>query len=166
MAGARACPQFPRRCGSCVGEQRTAAEANCGQEGHSRMRLLLLAIGAVLGAFSRYYLGTRLNTAHFPYGTLLINVSGCLVIGFFGVLATERLAISPNLRVAIQIGFLGSYTTFSSFGYETWRMLDDGRLGAALVSFAATNGLGFAAVALGAVAARALALAQAGGMTP
>jgi len=120
------------------------------------VKLIMLAIGAILGAFSRYFLGGWLNTTDFPYGTLLINVSGCLVIGLFGTLASEKLSIDPNLRIAIQIGFLGSYTTFSSFGYETLRFFDEGNLRAALLNVLGNNGIGLIAVWIGMVMARAL----------
>lgn len=120
------------------------------------MRLVLLAIGAVLGAFSRYFLGAWLNTADFPIGTMVINVTGCLAIGFFATLVTEKIAVDANMRIAIQIGFLGSYTTFSSFGYETLRLAESGLTARAVLNFLGNNGLGLAAVWLGMVAARAL----------
>lgn len=126
--------------------------------------LIWLAVGAVLGALSRYFLGTWLNTAGFPYGTMWVNVTGCLIIGFFGTLVSERITVDPNLRLAIQVGFLGSYTTFSSFGYETLRLLDAGHGGRALLNLLGNNGLGLGAVWLGMLAARALPVAQVGPM--
>src|SRR5262249_44145988 len=62
----------------------------------------------------------------FPYGTLLINLTGCLLLGFIGQLTLNRMLISSDLRIAIAVGFFGGYTTFSSFGWETAKMLEDG----------------------------------------
>ena len=62
----------------------------------------------------------------FPYGTLLINLSGCLLLGFIGQITLNRLLVSADMRMAIAVGFFGGYTTFSSFGWETAKMLEDG----------------------------------------
>jgi CrcB protein len=62
----------------------------------------------------------------FPYGTLLVNLSGCFLLGLIGQFTLNRLVISPDWRVAIAVGFFGGYTTFSSFGWETAKMLEDG----------------------------------------
>jgi len=62
----------------------------------------------------------------FPYGTLLINLSGCLLLGFIGQLTLNRILISSDMRIAIAVGLFGGYTTFSSFGWETAKMLEDG----------------------------------------
>ncbi len=62
----------------------------------------------------------------FPYGTLVVNLSGCLLLGFLGQLTLNRMVISPEWRIAMTIGFFGGYTTFSSFGWETAKMLEDG----------------------------------------
>jgi len=62
----------------------------------------------------------------FPYGTLLINLSGCFLLGLIGQLTLNRMLISSDLRIAIAVGFFGGYTTFSSFGWETAKMLEDG----------------------------------------
>jgi CrcB protein len=62
----------------------------------------------------------------FPYGTLLVNLTGCFFLGMIGQFTLNRLVISPDWRVAIAVGFFGGYTTFSSFGWETAKMLEDG----------------------------------------
>jgi CrcB protein len=62
----------------------------------------------------------------FPWGTIVINVSGAFLLGFLFTILTERLSVSPWLRSAIAIGFLGAYTTFSTFSLETYRLLADG----------------------------------------
>ena len=93
------------------------------------MRLTLIAIFGAIGTLARYGLqgfvhsGTR---GTFPYGTLLINLSGCFLLGLIGQFTLNRMVISPDWRVAITVGFFGGYTTFSSFGWETAKMLEDG----------------------------------------
>lgn len=93
------------------------------------MRLVLIAIFGALGTLARYGLGgvvqVRAGTT-FPYGTLLINLSGCFLLGLIGQFTLNRIVISPDWRVAIAVGFFGGYTTFSSFGWETAKMLEDG----------------------------------------
>ena len=93
------------------------------------MKLFLIALFGAVGTLCRYGLQglvqTRMGTT-FPYGTLLINLTGCLLLGFLGQLTLNRLLISSDLRIAIAVGFFGGYTTFSSFGWETAKMLEDG----------------------------------------
>jgi CrcB protein len=121
------------------------------------MRTLLAGAGGFIGAAARYWLGglvhRQLGTA-FPYGTLLINVSGCFAIGFLAVLAEERLALGPGARVFWMIGVLGGYTTFSSFGYETMALFREGSTAAALLNVGAQVFLGLLAVWSGAALAR------------
>ncbi len=122
------------------------------------MTYLLISIGAVLGANARYLVGgwvaDRLGPA-FPFGTLVINVTGSLVIGFVLTLAAERL-VAPWVRTAVAIGFLGSYTTFSTFSFETMALIEDGALLRAAVNVGASVGAALAGVYLGTVLARAL----------
>lgn len=93
------------------------------------MRLALIAIFGALGTLARYGLQGLVQmriAGTFPYGTLLVNLSGCFLLGLIGQLALNRMVISPDWRVAIAVGFFGGYTTFSSFGWETAKMLEDG----------------------------------------
>ncbi|MDA0268910.1 MAG: CrcB family protein, partial [Cyanobacteria bacterium] len=79
---------------------------------------IAISFGAMAGALSRYYLTLGFNEwfgTAFPFGTGFINGSGAFMMGFFATLAIERTLISPDLRLAIAVGFLGSYTTFSSY---------------------------------------------------
>jgi CrcB protein len=88
-----------------------------------------ISLGAIFGALSRYYLGlwlTQLVGTSFPYNILLINMSGCFVMGFFTTLALGRLInISPDIRLLMTTGFLGSYTTFSTYELDTARLLQE-----------------------------------------
>ena len=93
------------------------------------MRLILIAIFGAIGTLARYGLQgvvqVRTGSA-FPYGTLLVNLSGCFLLGLIGQFTMNRLVIPADWRVAIAVGFFGGYTTFSSFGWETAKMLEDG----------------------------------------
>ena len=92
--------------------------------------ILYLSIGAILGAVLRFLIthySSELSHHHgFPFGTLLVNLSGCFLLGLLGQFTLNRMVISPDWRVAIAVGFFGGYTTFSSFGWETAKMLEDG----------------------------------------
>ena len=114
--------------------------------------ILLVAIGGALGAVARYLVATafahRLG-AQWPWGTLFINLTGCVLISLFLGASAERMAHS-NLRYLLPIGFVGAYTTFSTYEYETLRLFQLGRAGGALAYVAASNVLGFAAVCAGA----------------
>jgi fluoride exporter len=93
------------------------------------LRLLFIAAFGAIGTLARYGLQglvqVRTGSA-FPYGTLLINLSGCFLLALTYQFTVNRMVISPDLRVAIGVGFFGGYTTFSSFGWETAKMLEDG----------------------------------------
>ncbi len=93
------------------------------------MRVLLIAIFGAIGTLTRYGLQgvVQVRTGGvFPYGTLLINLTGCFLLGLLGQFTMNRIVISPDWRVAMTVGFFGGYTTFSSFGWETAKMLEDG----------------------------------------
>ncbi len=93
------------------------------------MKIFLIALFGALGTLARYGLQgvvqIRMGSS-FPYGTLLINLTGCFLLGLIGQFTLNRIVISPDWRVAIAVGFFGGYTTFSSFGWETAKMLEDG----------------------------------------
>jgi CrcB protein len=93
------------------------------------LRLTLIAIFGAIGTLARYGLQgvVQVRTGGaFPYGTLIVNLSGCFLLGLIGQFTLNRLVISPDWRVAVAVGFFGGYTTFSSFGWETAKMLEDG----------------------------------------
>src|SRR3989338_8526194 len=93
------------------------------------MQIVLLAVFGVLGTLLRYGLQGWVQNqtgAMFPTGTLAVNLLGCLLIGGLNRLALDHLWFPPEWRIALTIGFLGAFTTFSAFGYETFRMIEDG----------------------------------------
>ena len=93
------------------------------------MRLFLIATFGAIGTLARYGLQGLLQIrmgSTFPYGTLFINLTGCFFLGLLGQIMLNRMIISPEWRVAITVGFFGGYTTFSSFGWETAKMMETG----------------------------------------
>jgi len=93
------------------------------------LKLLLIALFGAVGTLARFGLQGVVQIrmgSMFPYGTLLVNLSGCFLLGLIGQLTLNRMLVSSDLRLAIAVGFFGGYTTFSSFGWETAKMLEDG----------------------------------------
>lgn len=120
---------------------------------------LWLSFGAVLGASARYFisrLAAKLISADFPYGTLFINVTGSLLLGFFLIWTTERALADPRWRLIIAIGFCGSYTTFSSFAFESFAYFEQGHWVMFATNVLANNLLCLAAVIAGAAVARGI----------
>ncbi|HAM00605.1 MAG TPA: fluoride efflux transporter CrcB [Acidimicrobiaceae bacterium] len=123
------------------------------------MRGLWVGVAGFFGAMSRYWLDgwvTRLAGGGFPWGTLAVNISGCFVIGLLTTVLTERILPHPTVRVAVTVGFVGAYTTFSTFAYESLRQIQDGALGLAVANVVGSVVIGVAAAWLGVVAGRAL----------
>jgi fluoride exporter len=93
------------------------------------LQLVLIAIFGAVGTLARYFLQgivqVRAGSA-FPYGTLLINLTGCFFLGLIGQFSMNRMVLPAEWRLAITVGFFGGYTTFSSFGWETAKMLEEG----------------------------------------
>ncbi len=110
----------------------------------------LVALGGALGALARYAVGTwvqgRLPQSSFPWGTFVINTTGSFVLGFVATLLTERYLVSPHWRPLVAIGFVGAYTTFSTFEYETARLQSSWQ---ALGNLLGSVVLGYVAVWLG-----------------
>jgi len=93
------------------------------------LKIFLIALFGAIGTLARYGLQGVVQLrmgGGFPYGTLLINLTGCLLLGFIGQITLNRMLISADMRMAIAVGFFGGYTTFSSFGWETAKMLEAG----------------------------------------
>ena len=123
------------------------------------MNYVWIGLGAVAGATARYALSgyiARLFSASFPYGTLIINITGSLVLGFFLVLAGERMLLDPRWRLLIAIGFCGSYTTFSSYAFETFAAMESGQWTMMALNIVGNNALCLGAVVIGAAIARGL----------
>jgi CrcB protein len=115
-------------------------------------RLLLLALAGAGGTLCRYWLGGLMQWlcgTSFPWGTLTINVLGCLLFGFVWTLADERMLISPQARIVILTGFMGAFTTFSTFAFESAQLLSDAEWLRAFANIALENIVGMAAVFLG-----------------
>ena len=126
-------------------------------------RYLLIAIGAALGANARYLVGVWAGNylgADFPYGTLIVNIIGSFVLGFLLTLGTEQLQLSPEARLLLAVGFLGSFTTFSSYAVESMNLWRDAGLWRGLLNIAGNNLVGLFGAVLGAALARWL---QSGG---
>jgi fluoride exporter len=120
---------------------------------------LWIAVGAIIGASARYFLSTLIArdfASAFPYGTLLINITGSLVLGFFLVFSTERALLDPRWRLLIAVGFCGSYTTFSSYAFETFALAERGQWLLSGINIIASNILCLVAVLAGAALARGL----------
>jgi len=123
-------------------------------------QFLYISVGAILGANLRFLVGlwaSQQMGVGFPFGTLLVNVTGCFLIGLFYGLGETRITITPELRLFVAIGFLGAFTTFSSFGNETVNLIRSGDLWLALLNVAGNNLLGLVAVVAGVALARMLA---------
>lgn len=123
------------------------------------MNVLAISVGAVLGANARYLLGGWIADrwgASFPVGTLVINVTGSFLIGVVLTLVTERFIAPAWVRPLIAIGFLGSYTTFSTFSYETLALARDGSWIAAGTNIVLSVVASLVGVYLGTVLVRAV----------
>src|SRR5215210_6039067 len=122
-------------------------------------RYLAVAVGGALGAMLRFYLGGSVlarTATPFPTATFVINVTGSFMIGFFLTLVTERIPVNPHLRLAVAVGFVGAYTTFSTFEYETARLVEQKDFIRAFLNVVLSFVVGFIAVWGGIFAARML----------
>ena len=123
------------------------------------VKVFFVGIGGFLGAISRYgvalWIGQKWGRS-FPLGTLAVNISGCLLIGLFMPLLTERFLVNPQWRLFLTVGFLGAFTTFSTFEYETGALLRDGEWLFAGVNVVLSVMVGFVALKIGELIARAI----------
>ena len=123
------------------------------------MNYLWICLGAVVGASARSFLSgyvARHFSAVFPYGTLLINLTGSFVLGFFLIYSTERVLLDPRWRLLVAVGFCGSYTTFSSYTFESFALMEQGQWLLMSMNILFSNALCLAAVVAGAALARGL----------
>jgi len=117
------------------------------------LSIVFVALGGALGSVSRYLLGTWIQSVSksidFPFGTLMVNLIGCFVIGFLSQLAEARGVFTSETRALVFVGVLGGFTTFSSFGNDTINLLRDGEMVNALANVGANVILGLFLVWLG-----------------
>jgi CrcB protein len=121
--------------------------------------LLLIGVGGFAGAIARYLVDTVVSDrtgGGFPWGTLVINLSGSFVLGLLFALTTERAILPADIRGPVMIGFLGAYTTFSTFMLESWRLIEAGSWGAAIANLGGSVVLGLVAVVAGMAIGRAV----------
>ncbi|MFQ5430171.1 MAG: fluoride efflux transporter CrcB [Phycisphaerae bacterium] len=115
-------------------------------------KLLLITAAGGLGSLLRYLIagwGQRLAGPAFPLGTLIVNALGCLLIGLFAAALSGRILIREEHRIALTVGLLGGFTTFSSFSLETLGLVNDGQVFRAVLNVVLNVGLGLTAVWLG-----------------
>lgn len=122
-------------------------------------RWMLLSIGGILGTFLRYgvsfYL-PGLASGPFPYGTLAVNLSACLLLGFLDGLASARGMLGPDGRLLLMTGFCGAYSTFSTLIFESGRLVTDGEAAIALMNYVGSGVGGFILLRAGQALARVL----------
>ncbi len=120
---------------------------------------VIVSIGAIVGANARWVISryaARLLGPVFPYGTLIINIAGSLIVGFFIIWTTERVLVDPRWRLLIVVGFCGSFTTFSSYAFETMAYFEQGQWALMVANVLSNNLLCLGAVLAGMVLARVL----------
>jgi fluoride exporter len=122
------------------------------------LAIVLVGVGGFLGSVLRYLVGgwvhRVLDNPWFPYGTLFVNFTGCLIIGFLGGLTENRQVFNPEARLFLFLGVLGGFTTFSSFAYETSALLNDRQCVAASINVGLQVMLGLVAVWTGSFLSR------------
>ena len=121
------------------------------------IKYLMVGIGGFLGSVLRFWLGSFIGGrmgARFPYGTFVINVTGSFLIGMVLAVLATKAHWNSNWRYLIPIGFIGGYTTFSAFEYETFQLFQDGQLLTAMLNIALSVVIGFVGVWVGVVAGR------------
>jgi CrcB protein len=127
--------------------------------GTTMVNIFIIGMGGFLGAISRYgvalWIGQRWGR-NFPLGTFVINVSGSFLIGLLMSLFTERFMVNPQWRLMLVVGFLGAYTTFSTFEYETGTLMKDGEWLIAGLNVVLSVFAGFVALKLGEVIAKSI----------
>lgn len=126
---------------------------------HGLQKYLLIAAGGALGSIARYWVGSTVGArmgSRFPYGTLVVNLTACIIIGFSITYLSKHIDISPAWRYFIPIGFIGAYSTFSTYEWETLSTLRSGAFAIAALYAVGSLVLGLAATWVGAVAADAI----------
>jgi CrcB protein len=122
-------------------------------------KLILIGLAGFIGTLSRYWLSgvvARRYGETFPMGTLVVNFVGCFLVGLLFYLLQERFLVNQTVRTVVLIGFLGGFTTFSSFGLQTFTLLQDGEFGLAALNILGANVIGLVLVWAGYTLARIL----------
>lgn len=123
------------------------------------MQAVWVGIAGFCGAVCRYWFDgwiSRLTGGGFPWGTFVVNMTGCFLIGVTTTVLTDRLLPHPSIRIAVTVGFIGAYTTFSTWAYESLRQIQDGAIGMALINLGMSIVVGMSAAWIGVVVGRAL----------
>lgn len=123
------------------------------------MNYLLVAAFGAAGAVSRFAIDSwvgGMHDARFPWGTFAVNIAGSFLLGVVVAQTTERIGVDPQWRIALGVGFLGAFTTFSTYTYETIKLAEDGVLGLAFAYALASLALGLLAAGAGLILGRAL----------
>ena len=122
-------------------------------------KTILIGLAGLVGTLFRYWLSGYVAQRYgetFPWGTMAVNLVGCFLAGAIFYLTEERFLVSPTVRTIVLMGFLGGFTTFSSFGLQTFTLLRDGEFGLATLNVVTANVLGLLMVWTGYVAVKAL----------
>ena len=143
--------RYAERLGSCVSNRERNAHV---------IKYWMVGIGGFLGSVLRFWLGSYVGGrlgARFPYGTFIVNITGSFLVGVALTLLASKAHWSPNWRYLVPIGFIGGYTTFSTFEYETLRLIQDGQPLTAMLNVTLSVVVGLIGVWVGVVAGRAIA---------
>jgi len=122
-------------------------------------KISLIAVAGLIGTLTRYWISgwaDRWWGGTFPFGTVLVNATGCFVIGFLFYVTQEKYLVDPTIRSALLVGFLGGYTTFSSYAVQSFNLLRDGEIFMASANLLVSNVAGLILVWAGYVLARAI----------
>ena len=115
-------------------------------------KFLYLGLGGIIGTFARYWLAgviyQKFGTA-FPFGTMIVNITGCFLVGLFSVVIDEKFFLGPDSRILLMVGFCGAYTTFSTYMLETSHLVMGGEMLRAFFNIMFSTVMGFIALRLG-----------------
>lgn len=121
--------------------------------------VLLISLGAIIGANLRYFVAqyvAKMIPSSFPFGTLIINISASFILAFFLIWTTERVLADPRWRLFIAVGFCATYSTYSSYAFETFALFEKGQWAVAAMNILVSNIVCLISVLLGAMLARSL----------
>jgi fluoride exporter len=123
------------------------------------MPYLLIGAGGFFGAIARYVVDGLVidrTGGGFPWGTLAVNATGSFILGLLFALTAERAILPADIRAPVMIGFIGAYTTFSTYMLESWNLIESGQYGAAIGNLAGSIVIGLAMVSLGLLVGRSV----------